>query len=97
MFKNHILRRPKHSLGIGHSFRLRPFLFVQAICVSLSRRAAETLASLQVYCHWLSQLHLHSQVHKQYENEFVSIVSSCIDAVIPLLHEEVCYCNVYCN
>ena len=51
--------------------------------------AAETLASLQVYCHWLSQLHLHSQVHKQYENEFVSIVSSCIDAIIPLLHEEV--------
>ncbi|CAB3993811.1 exportin-6 isoform X2 [Paramuricea clavata] len=51
--------------------------------------AAETLASLQVYCHWLSLLHLYSHVHKQYENEFVSIVSSCIDAIIPLLHEEV--------
>ncbi|XP_028395482.1 exportin-6-like [Dendronephthya gigantea] len=51
--------------------------------------AAGTLASLQVYCHWLSQLHLHLQVHEQYENEFVSIVSSCIDAILPLIHEEV--------
>lgn len=50
---------------------------------------AGTLASLQVYCHWLSQLHLHSQVHKHYENEFVTIVSTCVDAVIPLLDEEV--------
>jgi hypothetical protein len=59
------------------------------VIFSLSHRAAETLASLQVYCHWLSLLHLYSHVHKQYENEFVSIVSSCIDAIIPLLHEEV--------
>lgn len=51
--------------------------------------AAGTLAALQVYCHWLSQLHLHSKQHKQYENEFVRIVSSCVDATIPLLNEQV--------
>lgn len=59
------------------------------LCTDFREVVAGTLASLQVYCHWLSQLHLHSQVHKQYGNDFITIVSTCINAVIPLLNEQV--------
>ncbi|XP_031571842.1 exportin-6-like [Actinia tenebrosa] len=50
---------------------------------------AQSLASLQAYCHWLSQFYIESHRQQQHQNKFATLVSSAVDALIPLLDKDV--------
>ncbi|EDO42656.1 predicted protein [Nematostella vectensis] len=50
---------------------------------------AQALAALQAYCHWLSQFYLESQRQQQHHDKFATLVSTIINALIPLLSKEV--------
>ncbi|XP_064151829.1 exportin-6 isoform X4 [Loxodonta africana] len=48
---------------------------------------AQSLAALQAYSHWLAQYY--SEVHRQNTQQFVSLVSTTMDAITPLISTKV--------
>lgn len=50
-------------------------------------RHAQALAALQAYCHWLA--HFYSEVHSQNQSQFISLITSAIDASSPLITAKV--------
>uniref|UniRef100_A0A8C5SED7 Exportin 6 n=1 Tax=Laticauda laticaudata TaxID=8630 RepID=A0A8C5SED7_LATLA len=48
---------------------------------------AQSLAALQAYCHWLAQYY--SEVHQQNLTQFVSLVSTALEAIAPLISSKV--------
>uniref|UniRef100_H3DNN8 Exportin 6 n=1 Tax=Tetraodon nigroviridis TaxID=99883 RepID=H3DNN8_TETNG len=48
---------------------------------------AQALAALQAYCHWLA--HFYSQVHSQNQSQFISLITSAVDASSPLITAKV--------
>ncbi|TWW69676.1 Exportin-6 [Takifugu flavidus] len=48
---------------------------------------AQALAALQAYCHWLA--HFYSEVHSQNQSQFISLITSAIDASSPLITAKV--------
>uniref|UniRef100_A0A667Y4X8 Exportin 6 n=1 Tax=Myripristis murdjan TaxID=586833 RepID=A0A667Y4X8_9TELE len=48
---------------------------------------AQALAALQAYSHWLAQFY--SEVHRQNQNRFITLITSAIDASSPLITAKV--------
>lgn len=48
---------------------------------------AQSLAALQAYSHWLAQFY--SEVHRQNSEQFISLVSTALEAIIPLISSKV--------
>ncbi|XP_058012882.1 exportin-6 isoform X2 [Ahaetulla prasina] len=48
---------------------------------------AQSLAALQAYCHWLAQFY--NEVHQQNLTQFVSLVSTALEAIAPLISSKV--------
>ncbi|KAM6156221.1 exportin-6 isoform 1-T1 [Rhynchocyon petersi] len=48
---------------------------------------AQSLAALQAYSHWLAQYY--SEVHRQNTQQFVSLISTTMDAITPLISSKV--------
>uniref|UniRef100_A0ACB8FLN7 Exportin-6 n=1 Tax=Sphaerodactylus townsendi TaxID=933632 RepID=A0ACB8FLN7_9SAUR len=48
---------------------------------------AQSLAALQAYCHWLAQFY--GEVHRQNPEQFVSLVSTSLEAITPLISSKV--------
>ncbi|XP_071427530.1 exportin-6 isoform X1 [Pithys albifrons albifrons] len=48
---------------------------------------AQSLAALQAYTHWLAQFY--SEVHRQNPEQFVSLVSTALEAITPLISNKV--------
>ena len=46
---------------------------------------AQVLGTLQAFTHWLSQLHLTSLRQQQHSESFSSILSTAVDAAVPLI------------
>lgn len=50
-------------------------------------RHAQSLAALQAYAHWLAQFY--SEVHRQNPEQFISLVSTALEAITPLISSKV--------
>ncbi|OPJ87659.1 exportin-6 isoform C [Patagioenas fasciata monilis] len=48
---------------------------------------AQSLAALQAYAHWLAQFY--SEVHRQNPEQFISLVSTALEAITPLISSKV--------
>uniref|UniRef100_A0A8C0GTS1 Exportin 6 n=1 Tax=Chelonoidis abingdonii TaxID=106734 RepID=A0A8C0GTS1_CHEAB len=48
---------------------------------------AQSLAALQAYSHWLAQFY--SEVHRQNPEQFISLVSTALEAITPLISSKV--------
>ncbi|KAM9555187.1 exportin-6 isoform 4-T4 [Guaruba guarouba] len=48
---------------------------------------AQSLAALQAYAHWLAQFY--SEVHRQNPEQFISLVSTTLEAITPLISSKV--------
>uniref|UniRef100_A0A7M4E1U5 Exportin 6 n=1 Tax=Crocodylus porosus TaxID=8502 RepID=A0A7M4E1U5_CROPO len=48
---------------------------------------AQSLAALQAYSHWLAQFY--SEIHRQNSEQFISLVSTALEAIIPLISSKV--------
>ncbi|XP_062467918.1 exportin-6 isoform X5 [Pezoporus occidentalis] len=48
---------------------------------------AQSLAALQAYAHWLAQFY--SEVHRQNPGQFISLVSTTLEAITPLISSKV--------
>ncbi|XP_010140061.1 PREDICTED: exportin-6-like, partial [Buceros rhinoceros silvestris] len=48
---------------------------------------AQSLAALQAYAHWLAQFY--SEVHQQNPEQFISLVSTALEAITPLISSKV--------
>lgn len=53
----------------------------------MHHRHAQALAALQAYCHWLA--HFYSEVHSQNQSQFISLITSAVDASSPLITAKV--------
>lgn len=58
------------------------------LCISLFvYRHAQALAALQAYSHWLAQFY--NEVHNQNQSQFISLITSAVDAGSPLITTKV--------
>lgn len=65
---------------------LRCLLCVSSWLLSLCSHA-QSLAALQAYSHWLAQFY--SEVHRQNPEQFISLVSTALEAITPLISSKV--------
>ena len=56
-------------------------------CVCVCNSHAQALAALQAYSHWLAQFY--SEVQRQNQTRFMSLITSAVDASSPLLTPKV--------
>lgn len=60
---------------------------VSLTLVLLLHSHAQSLAALQAYSHWLAQFY--SEVHRQNPEQFISLVSTALEAITPLISSKV--------
>lgn len=70
----------------GHHESTLQILVVELLVLSCSH--AQSLAALQAYSHWLAQFY--SEVQRQNPDQFVSLISTTMEATAPLISSKVC-------
>jgi hypothetical protein len=79
---------PRTAQGMKISFTLICVLLTLVDHIFLPfRRHAQSLAALQAYSHWLAQYC--SEAHRQNTQQFVTLVSTTMDAITPLISTKV--------
>jgi hypothetical protein len=74
-------------LEVETSPRHQTHLALPGHCFFPSRRHAQSLAALQAYSHWLAQYC--GEAHRQNTQQFVTLISTTMDAITPLISTKV--------